>query len=160
MLQAVVPIAVAVVKIVQPFLPYLEPLGTAVQEKVAEVAVEKGWERAKSLWSKITHRFKGDEELKKATESVNQVANLSESIQQAAKDELVQVLAKKLESTPELAEELQQMMGGEKGLNEIVAGDEAIIERNVQKLKGGGTNRIQGGNKSRISGNQQEIDLN
>lgn len=162
MLQ-VVPIAVAVVKIVQPFLPYLAPVGVAVQEKLqekmADVVAEAGWEKAKQLWEKITARFKGDGKLKAATDGVNQVAGLSEAIQQVAQDELVQVLATKLEESPNLAEELQKMMGGEQRLNEIVAGDEAVIARNVQKLKGSGTNRIQGGDKSKIIGNQQEIDL-
>ena len=66
-------------------------------------------------------------------------------------------MAERLKDSPELAKELLELLGGEEKLNEIVAGDEAIIESNRQALSGKGTNRIEAGNKARITGNTQEI---
>lgn len=45
----VVAVAVGAVKILQPFLPYLDPFKTALQKKIADVTVGAGWEQAKSL---------------------------------------------------------------------------------------------------------------
>lgn len=158
MLQVAVPIAVAVVKIIAPHLKHLlVPVGEAVQEKFTEAVADAGFEKAKQLWEKITSRFKGDEKLQ---EAATDLATVKERYQETAKDYLVEVLAKKMEASPDLAEELQQMMGGEKKINEIVAGDGALITKIRQTMSGDGTNTVRGGDNSTISNVEQTNTIN
>lgn len=151
-----VTIAAGVVKLLQPALPYLDPLKTALQKKITDATAGAAWDQAKALWAKITGCFKDDKELNEAADAVATAPD-KEIFQRAAREELTKVLAERLKDSPELAKELLELLGGEEKLNEIVAGDEAIIESNRQALSGKGTNRIEAGNKARITGNTQEI---
>lgn len=69
---------------------------------------------------------------------------------------LTEVLANRLKEAPDLAEELLNLLGGEKRLQEIVAGNEAIIDNIRQTMAGAGTQRVEAGDKARISGVTQE----
>lgn len=147
-------VAVGAVKVLQPFLPYLDPFKTALQKKIADVTVGAAWEQAKSLWAKIAGRFKGDQDLNEAAEAVAALPN-NAALQKA----LTEVLANRLKEAPDLAEELLKLLGGEKRLQEIVAGNEAIIDNIRQTMAGEGTQRVEGGDKARISGVTQEQTL-
>jgi len=146
-----VSVASGAIKILGPFIPYLDPFRKAFQKKIEDVTANAAWEQAKNLWSKITGRFKDDKELHEAAEAVAALPN-NASLQKA----LTEVLASRLQNAPDLTKELLDILGGEKRLQEIVAGNEAIIDNIRMTMAAAGTQRIQAGDKSRISG----IDMN
>jgi len=149
-----VTVAIGTAKLLQRFLPYLDPFKTALQKKVADVAASATWEQAKGLWAKITNRFKDDKELHESAEAVAALPN--NAVLQKA---LAEVLAQRLKDAPDLAEDLLKLLGGEKRLQEIVAGNEALIKDISQKMAGAGTQRIEAGDKAQIIGVTQEQSL-
>ena len=153
----IVAIAAGVVKLLQPALPYLNPLKTALQKKISDATAGAAFDQAKALWAKITSRFKDDKALNEAADRVVRNADdTDEDVKTLYRDKLTKVLAERLKDSPELAEELLGLLGGEKRLQEIVAGDEATIDNIRQTMAGAGTQRIQAGNKARISGVNQK----
>ena len=146
-----VTIAAGVVKILQPALPYLDPLKTALQKKFSDATARAAFDQAKALWAKITSKFKDDKDLNEAAEAVAALPN-NTGLQKA----LTEVLAERLKDSPDLATELLELLGGEKRLQEIVAGNEAIIDNIRQTMAGAGTQRVEAGDKARISGVTQE----
>lgn len=147
MITDVVAIATGTVKLLQPFLPYLEPFKTALQKKLTDATAGAAWDQAKGLWAKITGRFKDDKELHESAEAVAALPN-NATLQKA----LTEVLAQRLKDAPDLTEELLQLLGGEKRLQEIVAGNEATIENIRQSMAGTGVQRVEAGDKAKISG--------
>jgi hypothetical protein len=141
-----VSVASGAVKILGPFLPYLDPFRKALQKKIEDVTANAAWDQAKGLWGKITGRFKDDKDLNEAAEAVAALPN--NAILQKA---LTEVLASRLQSAPDLTDELMKLLGGEKRLQEIVAGNEATIHDIRLKMAEAGTQRIEGGDKARIS---------
>jgi hypothetical protein len=141
-----VSVASGAVKILGPFLPYLDPFRKALQKKIEDVTANAAWDQAKGLWGKITGRFKDDKDLNEAAEAVAALPN--NAILQKA---LTEVLASRLQSAPDLTDELMKLLGGEKRLQEIVAGNEATIHDIRMKMAEAGTQRIEGGDKARIS---------
>jgi len=154
----IVTIAAGVVKVLQPALPYLDPLKTALQKKVSDAMAGAAWDQAKALWAKITSRFKDDKELNEAADAVATAPD-KEIFQKAAREELTKVLAERLKDSPELAKELLGLLGGEQRLQEIVAGNEATIRNVKQMMAGAGTQRTEAGDKSLIEGVIQEQTL-
>ncbi len=154
----IVTIAAGVVKVLQPALPYLDPLKTALQKKFSDSAASAAFDQAKALWAKITSRFKEDKELSEAADAVATAPD-KEIFQKAAREELTKVLAERLKDSPELAKELLGLLGGEKRLQEIVAGNEATIRNVKQMMAGAGTQRTEAGDKSLIEGVIQEQTL-
>jgi hypothetical protein len=147
-----VSVASGAVKILGPFLPYLEPFRKALQKKVEDVTANAAWNQAKGLWTKITGRFKDDKDLNEAAEAVAALPN-NAGLQKV----LTEVLASRLQSAPDLTDELIKLLGGEKRLQEIVAGNEAIIDNIRQTMTGAGTQRVEGGDKAKISGVDQKM---
>ncbi|MEI6064410.1 MAG: hypothetical protein WCQ26_07450, partial [Pseudanabaena sp. ELA748] len=101
------------------------------------------------LWAKITSKFKDDKELNEAADAVA-TAPEKEIFQKAAREELTKVLAERLKDSPELAKELLGLLGGEKRLQEIVAGDRALIEAITFEMAGAGSQKIGAGNDAQI----------
>lgn len=151
----VISLAGGAVSIIGPFLPYLTSLGKSVKKKLEEVIAEQGgnavWNQAQSLWKKITGRFKDDPEINGAAAALSNDPN-NQMFQQM----MVQILTKKLESDQGFAEELLKLMGGEAGVQKVVAGNEAWIENIRQTMKSSGTQEVKGGDKSVIRGVEQE----
>lgn len=141
-----VSVASGAVKILGPFLPYLDPFRKALQKKIEDVTANAAWDQAKGLWGRIKGRFKDDKDLNEAAEAVAALPN--NAILQKA---LTEVLASRLQSAPDLTDELMKLLGGEKRLQEIVAGNEATIHDIRLKMAEAGTQRIEGGDKARIS---------
>jgi hypothetical protein len=150
----VVTVASGVVTVISPFLPYLMSLGNSTQKKLEEVVTKEGgefvWKQAKTLWEKIKGRFQDDPEVTGAA-TLTAAAPQNETYQQV----LVQVLAKKLESSSDLAEELLKLMGGEAGVQRVIAGNEAWIANIKQKMAGSGMQEVKGGDKSVLLGIEQ-----
>jgi DNA modification methylase len=134
-----VSIASGAVKILGPFLPYLDPFRKALQKKIEDVTANAAWDQAKGLWGKITGRFKDDKELNAVAKSVAENPDI-----EGFQEMLTKVLARRLESSPDLTKELIELLGGEKRLQEIVAGNEATIDNIRQTMAGAGTQRDRG----------------
>jgi len=149
MIIDVVAIAAGVVKLLQPALPYLDPLKTALQKKISDATAGAAFDQAKALWAKITSRFKDDKELNEAADAVATAPD-KEIFQRAAREELTKVLAERLKDSPELAKELLELLGGEKRLQAIVAGDRALIEAITFEMTGAGSQKIDAGNDAQI----------
>lgn len=142
-----VTIAAGVVKVLQPALPYLDPLKTTLQKKISDATAVAAFDQAKSLWAKITSRFKDDKALNEAADRVVRNADdTDEDVKTLYRDKLTKVLAERLKDSPELAEELLGLLGGEKRLQEIVAGDSATIRKINQTMAGPGKQSTKAGN--------------
>ena len=150
----VIMLAGGVVKVIGPFLPYLMSLSNSTQKKLEEVISKQGgdfvWKQANALWDKIKGRFQNDPEVT-GVATMTSADPQNEMYQQM----LIQVLVKKLESSPDLAEELLKLMGGEAGVQRVTAGNEAWIESIRQKMVGSGIQEIKGGDRAVIRGVDQ-----
>ncbi len=144
-----VSIATGAVALLSPYLPKLLSLGSEVGSKIKDAVVEKGvdavGEQAKKLWGKITGQFGADDELTGA-------AKLTAAAPQDAgrRKILTEVLAQRLKEQPQLAEELLAMMGGQKRLQQLIAGHDAVIEDVSFKMGSPGEEKLQAGDRARI----------
>lgn len=145
----VVSLAGGVVTAIGPFLPYLASLGKSVHKKLEDVIAEQGgnvvWNQAQAIWKKIKDRFKDDTEIEGAAAAMS-----ADPSNQMFQQMMVQVLTKKLEADPGFAEELLKLMGGEAGVQRVIAGNEAWIESIRQIMAGTGTQEVRGGDKAVI----------
>jgi hypothetical protein len=149
-------LSASIVTVISPFMPYLKSLGKNVQKKLEDVIAEKGgnlvWKKAETLWSKLKNIFQDDPEIEGASTMLS-AAPENKTYQEI----LTQSLAKKLESNPELAQELLKIMGGKAGVQEVIAGNEAWIEGIKQKMASSGTQKVQGGDRAVIQDVNQEM---
>jgi hypothetical protein len=143
-------IATAAVAFLAPFLPGLKGLAGAAAGKLAETVVEKSgeaaWKRARTLWEKISSRWGDDPEVS-GTSTL--VAATPERDDRRA--ELATALAAKLETDPATAAEIQELLGGAGRVQEIVAGNRAVLDHVVQRMKGPGTQSVRVGDDARVS---------
>lgn len=141
-------LAAATAATLAPFMPYLVDVGKAGGQKLAEVIAEKGgelaWTRAQRIWDKITTRWSNDPVLTSAATMVAVEPN-DESVQML----LTKQLVSRLETESGLAKEIFDLLGGNTGVQEVVADNQSWIENVVQELQGRGTQsvHITGGSK-------------
>lgn len=151
-----VSVSVAAVSLLSPYLPQLLSLGKTAGEKIGEAVLDKSLDAAggqvKKLWDKISGYFKDDVEVTSAATMV--AASPKDSLRQ---EMLGQVLAERLKAHPELAEELVKIMGGGERVQQINAGNEAIIRDIRMKMAGSGKQSISGGDKAVIK--RVEMDM-
>lgn len=153
----IISLAASIVTLISPFMPHLKSLGQNVQKKLEDVIAEKDgelWEQAQTLWSKLKGIFQEDPEIE-AQSNLLSTAPENKIYQEI----LTKSLAEKLESNPDLANELLKLMGGEAGVQKVIGGDEAWIEGIRQKMASSGTQETRGGNKSVIKNVTQEMGL-
>jgi len=150
----IVTIASGAVTLLAPVLPYLDPFRETLQKKLMESIAGDVLAKGKGLWARITSRFKNDKDLQDAAEAVAALPN-NNGLQNA----LTEILAQRLKDAPDLAEELLNLLGGEKRLQEIVAGNEATIEKIRQTMAGPGTQRVKAGDKAYMTDVTQEQTL-
>lgn len=142
-------IATAVVATLTPFLPYLINSGETIGEKLLEVIAERGgeaaWQRAQTVWQKIAARFRSEPEFEKTAElvAINPVELQFQKL-------LGNQLAKRLAEHPELIVELEELLGGPQGIQQVIAGQEAIIEDITQTMSHAGQQTVQGGERAEI----------
>jgi hypothetical protein len=152
-----VSLSVGVVSLLSPYLPQLISLGKSVGEKIGDAVVDKGTDavgsQVKKLWGRISGFFKDDLEVTSAATMV--AAAPQDSTRQQL---LSQILAERLKEHPELAKELLEMLGGQKRLMQIKAGNEAIIRDISQRMKGAGTQSIEAGDKATIERVEMDMD--
>jgi hypothetical protein len=113
-------IAAATVAALAPFLPYLIDAGRFSGEALAEMIVQKGgeaaWKKAQVLWGRVTARFGDDPEVQSAATMV--AAKPEDETRQTL---LAKVLSARLAGNPELAQEILALLGGEKGVQQVIA---------------------------------------
>jgi hypothetical protein len=143
--------ATAVSFALQPFLPWLTSLGQSAGEKLKDVVVEAGGDAAKSLaktiWDRIKARFAGDSEVDSATSALAISPN-SDTMRRL----FVEVLTKRLEANPDFEQELVTLLGGQKAVQKIVAGNEAWFENVRQIMAGQGEQEMRAGDKAVFKG--------
>jgi len=146
-------IAAAAVKFLTPYLPFLKGVSDEVQKTIAKDVVEK----AKKVWGSIINRLHGKDISRKEFENAaTQVIEFAGK--QRYETQFVEVLAEILQGDPELVEELRDLLGGDKAVQEIIAGNDAIIDDNHQEMGMAGTQRMEiKGDGGRISGNTQKM---
>lgn len=142
-------VATAAIALVAPHLPRLVGLAGSAAEKVAETVAEKSgevaWEKAKAIWGTITRRLGGDPVVGAAS---TLVAAAPERDDRRAN--LAEELAVRLGADPNLLEELKALLGGNRGVQEITAGDRVVLERVAQRMKGAGRQTLRAGNDARL----------
>jgi len=147
-------VAVAAVTAIAPFAPFLIEVGKAGAKKLAEVVAAKGgeaaWQKAQSLWGKIKARFGNDAEVQSAA---TMVATKPED--ETRQQMLAEVLAGRLKEQPTLAEELLEALGGQKGVQQVLADKSSWVEDITQRMKGSGEQIVKASNDSVIKGVRQ-----
>ena len=145
-----VSIATGVVSLLSPFLPHIISLGSDVGSKIKDAVVDKGvselGKQAKAIWDKITGYFGDDREFTSAA-TVTAASPKNADRQKI----LIEELAKRLQEHPDLAEELVEMMGGPKRVQELTAGYEAIIQDVSFNMGGPGQQSLKTGDKANIA---------
>lgn len=152
----IISLAASIVTLISPFMPHLKSLGKNVQKKLEDVIAEKGgelaWKQAQTLWSKLKSIFQEDPEIE-AQSNLLSTAPENKIYQEI----LTKSLAEKLESNPDLANELFKLMGGEAGVQEVIGGDKAWIEGIRQEMASSGSQKTEGGNESVIKNVTQKM---
>lgn len=146
--------AAAVVATLAPFMPFLIDVGKAGAEKLAEVITEKGgeaaWEKAKALWGKLKARFGDDPEVESAAAMV-----AAKPRDEARQMMLAEVLGARLKENPELTQELFDLLGGQKAMQQVLADRSSWVENVTQRMKGSGKQIVQASEDSVITGVRQ-----
>lgn len=134
------------VKVLAPCLPFLMNIGNKVTEKATKEISENIWNKAKAIWTKLQPKVEEKEAAKEA--SIDLANNPNDEDYQAA---LRVQLKKILESNPELAAEVKQI------LEEKSSGDADIT--NVTQNVNGNKNQVIGTNDGNAF-NQVDGDVN
>ncbi len=147
-------VATTVIKIA-PFMPFLIGLGQAGAKKLAEMTAEAGgkaaWDKAKALWTKINAYFGNDPEVQSAAKLL--AAKPEDETRQTM---LATVLGDALKDKPELAQEIFDLLGGQKVVQEVIAERSSWVENVTQKLKATGNQTVRASDHSTIRGVSQE----
>ncbi|HYR11270.1 MAG TPA: hypothetical protein VEQ60_26045 [Longimicrobium sp.] len=155
----IIAIAGGVATVLRPFMPYLVDLGQSVGKKLEDVIAEHGgdtaWELAKSVWGKVQGRFGADPRVKNAAEGA-----ALEPDDKRAEEKLAEVLARKLESDPSAAEELEALLGGQRGVMQAIAGNQGLISNLRQTMEGVvGDMTMKVGDGGKIIGGEQKMSM-
>jgi hypothetical protein len=129
MIPMFVEVASTVAAIVAPFTPYLVEGGKAFAEKAGEAA----WNKAQKIWTFLASKF-GDDPAIKGSALVLSANPEDESLQAL----LAKALARKLETNQELTEQLMELVGGQKAMQDMLI-DKSWVGDVVQELTGSGT---------------------
>jgi hypothetical protein len=147
-------LAAAATVVLSPFVPFLVNTGKAAGKKLAETIAQKGgeatWKTAQSLWTKITDHLGDDQEVKGAA---IMVAHKPED--ENRQTMLAEVLGARLQENPALAEELLNLLGGQKAVQQVLADHGSWVENVTQRMQGSGIQTIKASNDSVITGVRQ-----
>ena len=133
-----------------PFTPYLIKGG----KKFAGETGKAAWEKSQELWKKIKTRFKDDKDITEAAQAVA-INPENEGFQSL----LAKALAARLNETPEFADELLVLIGGQETVQKIKADKSSWIENVTQEIIGGGTLNqvIEASDDSVVTGVRQSV---
>lgn len=149
-------VALAVVKLVAPFTPFLIDASKAAGTKFLEVVGENGgnavWEKAKSLWIKISGGADSDTKVADAAGAV--ATNPSSDL---LRNLLADQLAARLENDKDLLDSLIGELGGEQGVQRLIIGEEAKVTNIRQRMAGVGNQNTEIGKKATAGDITQEM---
>lgn len=150
----IVQLSTAIVTTLVPFTPILIKMAQFSAEAIGEMVVQKGgeaaWQKAKSIWGKITSRFGDDKVIEGAAMMVaGQPAN--EEFQKM----LAVQLASRLQQHPDLAKELIELLGGQDAVQKVIADRSSWVEDVTQEMSGSGSQIVQASDDSVIKGVRQ-----
>jgi hypothetical protein len=143
-------IAASAVKIISPFMPFLLDAATSASQKLGEAIGQHGgeaaWNKAKTVWEKLTGHYGKDPEVKSLATLVS--TNPADESYQAL---LAKALGKRLEQSPDFAQEILNALGGQRGIQEVLADKSAFVKDVKQRMATpGGRQTIRGGENSTI----------
>jgi|GEM_PF-4198419 len=141
-----------VVAFLSPFLPRLLGLGKKAGEKIGDTLAEKGGElaaeQAAALWDRVVGHT-GDAPEIRATATVVAMDPADSSRRKILAEEL----RKRMESAPELADELAALMAQVRTSNVMRGGDQSVFVENEQGEAD--ENLMEGGEGTKFIGNRQ-----
>jgi len=147
-------ITAAAVAALAPFLPYLIDAGKFSGGALAEMVVQEGgeaaWKKAQTLWGKLKTHLGDDPEVTSAATMV--VARPEDETRQTM---LAKVLGDRLQASPELAQEILSLLGGQEGVQKVLADRSSWVEDVSQRMKGTGTQTVEAKDHSVIRGVRQ-----
>ena len=145
-------IALGAVKALSPYLPTLVKLGKAVGGKVEDMAASGIKDEAIKLWNKLTGHYKDDEEVELAAKMV-----AAKPEDEGRQKTMAEVLAARLSKDEGLAQEIMDLIGGQKRVQEVVAGNESTVRLVRQYMEGAGKQSVKAGDKSHLTGIVQDM---
>lgn len=150
-MTAVQEAAAAVVAALSPFLPFLVDAakagGTKLAEAIASHGGEAAWKRAVAVWEALRTDLGEPAEVKGAALMLSADVESEEY-----RGTLATVLARHLETRPEVAERLVGLLQGEPSSQSVVARTGSQVE-SVEQLQAGagGTQHVEATDDSRVS---------
>lgn len=150
-------VAAAAASLLAPFMPFLIETGKVGGKKLTEVVAEQGgeatWDRAQSLWKKISDRWADDIEVKSAA---GMVASDSESNERRAM--LSEVLDARLNANPAFAQELLGLLGGREAIQEVLAKRGGSATDIRQSMRGTARQIVEADEQGMIKGVDQKYE--
>jgi hypothetical protein len=132
-------------------MPYLIEGTKGVAKSFGEGVGKITFEQAKSICDTIKFRYGNDKKIETAANTIASDPN-DEDYQSL----LAKALASRLQDSPELAEELVTLLGGQETIQEVLADKSSWIEEIEQETTGKGSRQIvQAKNDSVIKGVKQ-----
>ena len=122
-------IATEVTVFMTPFFPYLMLGAEGVAKEIGEKFGESAWDKAKSLWDRIRNITNSDPKLNSATIGLAEDPNDNDYRLIFAKS-----LAKQLEKSPELANDLIDLMKNDESIQRILVEQGGKVKDIYQRL--------------------------
>lgn len=147
-------VSAAVVTILTPFIPYLVNAAKFSASAISEMIVQKGaeatWQRAQTIWAKISGRYANDDVIHGAA-----LMLAAQPENEQFQSTLAHQLAVRLKEDQELLLELRALIGGQESIQKVLA-DKGLVKDVIQKMSGtSGTQIIEAKNKGEIRGVKQ-----
>jgi hypothetical protein len=146
-------IATAIVAALAPFTPFLVEIGKIGGEKLVEIINKNGgeaaWKLAQKLWGKIQSSMNDEADVQGTALMVS--AKPEDDTRQTM---LAVALAIKLRTDPKLAEEFSDLLGGQRGVQQVIASRKSVVKDVMQQMNGVGEQTVKADN-SRVQGVRQ-----
>ena len=137
----VIEIATATATALAPYLPKLLKGAEVVGEKFAEGIASKAGEltigKVTEIWSKLKSRFVKQPALENAASLV-----ASQPDDKTYQTVFAKTLATYLQQDPDFSKELAGLLGGEKGVQQVLADKGSLIEDVTQEMEGSGSQSV------------------
>jgi hypothetical protein len=140
-------IATATAAMLAPFAPYLLEGVKGVVKSLGEGVGKSAFESARTLWTSVEEQAP-DEPLIQGSMQILSV----DPERKSAQETLADGIAAQLKKSPEFASKLLDLLGGEDGLQVILANPGSVLNDIHQEMHGGGTQKIVAGKGSTLTG--------
>jgi arginyl-tRNA synthetase len=131
--------------VLSPFLPYLISAGEATAKEIGKRLGETGFEMADSLWGKLKSSAKEPQKLNGVATAL--ATDPDNGHLQTA---LAEILAQQLESSPQLAQELMDLMKKDKAVQTVLVERGSKVKDIYQQLSQAGQQTVTLSGKSQV----------